>query len=111
MTKTLRDEFAMAALAGMFVPVPLVSTHARDMAAGAYAIADSMMAERLKEQAEKPTEDGWIPWMGGDPPPDEAVSVRFHNDETDVGLTSDYDWEIVSRDDWRIKEYKPWVSP
>lgn len=57
MTKTLRDEFAMAALAGMFVPVPLVSTHANDMAEGAYAIADAMMAERLKGQAEKPAND------------------------------------------------------
>lgn len=53
-TKTLRDEFAMAALTGL-LSIPETYKHAADMsdsdgwiAGGAYALADAMLAERKK---------------------------------------------------------------
>lgn len=50
--KTLRDEFAMAALTGLLAAGSR-ATHELD-AATAYRSADAMMTERRKRQSEKP---------------------------------------------------------
>jgi hypothetical protein len=48
-TKTLRDEFAMAALAGMLNSKALVHLRHAEQAATAYQYADAMLAARTKE--------------------------------------------------------------
>ena len=47
MAKTLRDEFAMAAMAGMHARV-FVSDQERECATAAYQMANAMMEERKK---------------------------------------------------------------
>jgi len=49
--KTLRDEFAMAALSGMIIN-PIVRPAPEDIANLAYQLADAMLAERNKTKGE-----------------------------------------------------------
>ena len=51
MARTLRDEFAMAAMAGMHAADTDISK--RECATAAYQMADAMMKERLKHSTAK----------------------------------------------------------
>lgn len=99
MTKTLRDEFAMDALK---IAAARAWDHLGDdekiisaWAAMAYAVADAMMAERLKGQAEKQAEDGWIPWAGGGSPvaPLQKVTVRLRDGSEWSHFANVYEWD------------------
>ena len=55
MAKTLRDEFAMAAMAGMHAADTDISK--RECATAAYQMADAMMEERKKHLSAERTHD------------------------------------------------------
>lgn len=90
--KTLRDEFAMAALQ-LVAAAGMVGMPA-DWAGQAYDIADAMMKERLKGQAEKPAEDGWKPWSGVGSPasPLQKVMVRLRDGSEWAHFAGTYEW-------------------
>lgn len=62
MEKTLLDEFAMAALTGLFSDPSRMAT-SDNYASEAYKYAQAMMEERKKHIEAK--DGGWIDWNGG----------------------------------------------
>lgn len=75
MEKTLLDEFAMAALIGMFLDSNLDGDF-EAFACDAYEVAQAMMEER-KKHVKEAKDDGWIEWGGGNCPVDGDVKVEI----------------------------------
>jgi len=57
MARTLRDEFAMAAMAGMHAYHGVACISKRECATAAYQMADAMMEERKKHLSAERTHD------------------------------------------------------
>ena len=78
MEKTLLDEFAMAALAGM-LSGEYIPSYYKNYSEEAYKQALAMMEER-KKHVKEIKDDGWIDWNGGLTPVDaieEEVEVKI----------------------------------
>lgn len=84
--KTLRDEFAMAALTGLLAQKEGWSMNT---IADSFYIADEMSSAR----GENKPSDGWIEWKGGqDPIEMPVIEVKTRNGETIRDYHNNFNW-------------------